>query len=143
MEDDVVGLPLTRLAGGVDQRGVLAVDRSGLAVEVGFVLIRVEDLQFVPSLQNNSAVAPALAFTAHCSRSRPLDMQLAIPEGFPGTDAAGPVDSCHSVLDLPAGLAPAFALPLRQITAIKKDDGVGRRWPWINDTRLFICSAGC
>src|SRR5688572_30283268 len=50
-KDDVVGLPFAGLAGGVHERGGVAVKCAGLSVRIGFVLIRVEHLDFVAALE--------------------------------------------------------------------------------------------
>ena len=89
LEDDVVVVPLAGLVDGVHQRGPLAVDGSGLAVGVGGVLIRVEDLQFVAALENDSAIAAVLADAVDLGRSRPFQVQLNIAKGFLGGDVAG------------------------------------------------------
>src|SRR5262249_35856264 len=57
VEDDVVGLPLAGLAGGIDQRRPLAVERGGLAVGIRGILVAVEDLDLVAAVQEDAAVA--------------------------------------------------------------------------------------
>ena len=44
MVDDVVNLPLARFAAGVDERGVLAVNRAGLAVVIRLIVVGIENL---------------------------------------------------------------------------------------------------
>src|SRR5438034_10141120 len=68
MEDDVIRLPLARRPGGVDERRVLAVDRTGLPVGIGVVLIGIEDLELVPPHQKDPAVATLLTFALHDRR---------------------------------------------------------------------------
>ena len=77
MIDDVIALPLARLAAGVDQRHGTAVQRPALAVRIGLVLIGIEDLDLVLALEEHAAVAAALAGALHLRGRRELDVQLA------------------------------------------------------------------
>src|SRR5438309_3091244 len=61
VKNDVVSLPLARRTRRVHQRGILAIDRRGLAVGVRLALIGVEDLRLVESVQENPAVSAVLA----------------------------------------------------------------------------------
>src|SRR6187200_207652 len=54
-EDDVVGLPLTRLAAGVYEWGVLLVNGRRLAVKVCLVLKRIENLHLVRAHEKDAA----------------------------------------------------------------------------------------
>src|SRR5258705_3651353 len=60
VKDDVVDLPLPRWARGVQLGRKLAVNGRGLAVGIGFTLIRVEHLHFVNTVQEDTAVAAIL-----------------------------------------------------------------------------------
>ena len=71
LEDDVVALPLARLAAAVDQRRILAVDRPGLAVGVRDVVIRVQHLHLVAAHDDHAAVAAALAVAGRRRSARP------------------------------------------------------------------------
>ena len=66
--DHVVGLPLTRLAAWRSTSGMLLVDAARLAVHVGLVLVRIENLQLVAAV----AAGPVDA------RNRPL-----LPRAWP------------------------------------------------------------
>src|SRR6478735_6043288 len=65
--DHVVHLPFAWLAAGVDERDALLVNARRLAVDVGLVLVRVEDLQLVSAVarrgggEEHAAVAARLA----------------------------------------------------------------------------------
>src|SRR5262245_3682020 len=60
--DDVVGLPFAGFATGVDQRRVLFINRAGLSVGIGLVVVRIEHLKFVTALQEDATVSAPLAF---------------------------------------------------------------------------------
>src|SRR6266516_5680510 len=75
-ENHVVGLPFARRARRVDQRRVLAVDRSATAIGVGTVLVAVEYLQFVFAEQKDTAVAPLLALTLRWRGRGEFEMEL-------------------------------------------------------------------
>lgn len=77
MEDDIISLPLTGLAAGIHQRNRPAVQRSTLTVRVGFVFIRVEDLDFIGSLEEHAAIAASLAGACNLGGRGELHMQLA------------------------------------------------------------------
>src|SRR3954470_21004842 len=61
VKDDVVGLPLAGRPARVHEWRILAVDRRGVAVGGGDVVIRVEHLHLVSSHQEYAAVAALLA----------------------------------------------------------------------------------
>ena len=60
LPDDVVAIPLARFPHGVDQRRGLFIDRGGLTVEVGCVVVRVENLDLIGS-KKEATVASCLA----------------------------------------------------------------------------------
>src|SRR6056297_2125797 len=78
--NNVVSLPLARFFAGIYKRCMLFVHTAGLAVSVSAVVVIVEHLHFVTSLQENSAVAAPLAFANYFRRSTPLNVKLNIFE---------------------------------------------------------------
>lgn len=68
VEDDVITLPLAGFAAGVYERGLVAVEGTGLTVVVGGVLVGIEDLDFVAALEVDATVPAALAFILHFFR---------------------------------------------------------------------------
>ena len=62
-KDDIETLPLARCQRGVDQRWVLPVDCSGLAVRVGDVLVGIEHLHLVEPHQEDTTITAALTVT--------------------------------------------------------------------------------
>src|SRR5262245_17500974 len=78
MIDDVVGLPFAGLAAGVYERRVLFVNRAGLTVEVGLVIVRIEHLNLVKSLEEDAAVSASLAFALELGRRGPFDETLRV-----------------------------------------------------------------
>lgn len=60
-ENDVKSLPLSRWSGDVDERHGLLVNRPRLAIGIGEVLIAIQYLQLVHSLNDDAAVAAILA----------------------------------------------------------------------------------
>src|SRR2546426_8204883 len=60
VKNDFVGLPLARRQTGVDQRRILSVNRSGLSVGVGLVLIGIQNLELVFAHQIHAAVTALL-----------------------------------------------------------------------------------
>src|SRR5262245_14042084 len=73
-ENNVITLPFAWRARGVYQRRMLFVDGSGLAVKVGFVVVRIEHLHFVMSHQEDAAVASPLTFAFDFRRRCPFDV---------------------------------------------------------------------
>jgi len=67
----------------------LAVDGSGLAIGVGFVVVGIEDLNFVIAHQEDTAVTAFLAFAVGRRGLGEFDVELAITEGSFGVDVAG------------------------------------------------------
>ena len=76
--DNIVNIPFTRLAHGICQRRRLFVDASGLSVHVGFVVIAIQNLDFIHVLQEDAAVAASLACAGDVFRYATIDMQLEI-----------------------------------------------------------------
>ena len=129
VEHDVVGLPLAGLPARVHERRVLLVNGARLAVEVGRVLVRVEDLQLVVVHQEHAAVAAALAAALDDRRRGELDVELAAAERLLRLDAAAAgLDGRDAVGDdprrRPAG--GGLADPLREVLAVEEHDRV--RW---------------
>ena len=130
MENDVVSLPLTRFAGGVDERLLPAVERSGLSVGIGLVLKAIKDLNFVVSHEKDSAVSPALPLALDGGGRGPFDVKLAGAELLFGLHVSGSANRFHRAIDdLPfAGAAlsigPVFLEALGG--AIEENNGI--RW---------------
>ena len=60
--------------------GKLSIHRRGLSVGVGFVLIRIQHLDFVEAHHEYAAIAASLIGTHRRHRLRELHMQLAVSE---------------------------------------------------------------
>src|SRR6266849_9970871 len=86
VKDDVVDLPLARRSRGVHLRRKLAVNGRGLAVGIGFTLIRVEHLHFVNTVQKNTAVAAILILAFWGIWLGEFNVELAIAEGVFGVE---------------------------------------------------------
>ena len=122
LENDVVGLPLARLAAGVHQRRALLVNRGRLAVEIRLILVRIEDLDFVDAHHEHAAVAPFLAVAHDFLGRGPFDVELAIAEGPLGVNVVLGGNRI-AVLDLPVLAVD----PLREVVAVKQHDGIAGR----------------
>ncbi len=137
LEDDVIRLPLARLARRVDGGRGLLVDGSALSVEVGFVFVGVENLQLVPLHQKHPAVPAALALSDDFGGCREFQMQLATAEPLFCLDAP-PANFGVTIFNFP--ISP---LERGQIRPIEQDDRVARgllriagihdRWFWPDD----------
>src|SRR5258706_12114160 len=88
VKDDVVNLPLARWARGVHLGRKLAVNGRGLAIGIGFTLIRVEHLHLVKTVQEDSAVAAVLILTFWRIWLLEFNVKLAIAEGVFGIELA-------------------------------------------------------
>src|SRR6267143_1339032 len=116
MEDDVVRLPLAWRPRGIDERGILAVDRACLAVGIGVVLIGIEHLELVYPHQEDAAVAALLPFALHGGRRGPLDVQLHVAEAAGRDEHAGA--GLYLDVAIPHGPfrgAAVFGAPLQEI----------------------------
>ena len=133
-------MPLAGLAHRVRQRNALLVKAADHAVDVGLVVVGVEDLQLISGVfgagrsQEQSAVATQLARAGNVFGNSPFDMELLVPEGALGLNIASGFIYCdHTVGDDPfrRGRAVLRRHPLVQILAVEQDDCVRGR-----------CSAG-
>lgn len=139
VEDDVVSLPLARRARCVHERRILAIDGGGLAISVSFVLVRIEDLNFVNSHQEHTAIASFLAFPFWRNWLIKLDVQLAIAEWLLCVDVAGFSHNFSvAVFYFPFSGAIILSEPLRKIFAVEQDDSVG--WGFAGRIRSARCS---
>src|ERR1700737_3936681 len=91
----VVGLPLPGLVHRVCQRNALLVDAAGLAVNVGFVVVRVEDLQLISGIawtrggEKHPTVATRLTGAGDVLRNFPFNAELIVPEAPLGFNITG------------------------------------------------------
>ena len=72
--DDVVHVPLTRLAHRVGEGDRLLVDATCLPVHVGRVVVAVEYLHLIQALQEDTTVAARLALARDVGGHLPFDM---------------------------------------------------------------------
>lgn len=101
-EDDVVTVPLAHGYGGVNQRRVLLVDRSGLAVGVGIASVGFEYLDLIAFLKEYTAIAALLAFLAGLLRAAPFEVQLNVFKVAAGLDeSAAGLNGHDAVFDRP------------------------------------------
>ena len=96
MENNVVALPLAGRPARIDQGRILAVDRRGLPVRVGFALIGVKYLDSIEAHQVNPTIAAVLISAVRRVGSGPLDVELAVAKGLLGFDVA----SARSYLEI-------------------------------------------
>ena len=124
-EDDVVDLPLPRRQGGVDLRRGLTINRGRLAVGVRAVVVAVEHLDLVESLEKDAAVAAFLTVTARRRGFGELDVNLHVAEFLERVDAAA-VGDHGPVGQLPCGWVADVVRPRGEVVAVEEDHGVGR-----------------
>ena len=142
-KNDVVGLPFARRFAGVDQRRRLAVDGRALAVRVSLGLEGVEHLNFVHAVDENAAVAAALACASGRGGLGKFDVQLEIGPLAARANAAAAPGLDATIPHWPGRSLPPAVLPLGKVLAIEEDLGIrGRRGvlaegrPWGDDAGL-------
>ena len=123
LEEDVVAVPFALGGGGVDEGWELAVEGAGLAVWVGFVVVALEDLDFVEAHEEAAAVAAGLALDFAACGDEPLEMDLDGAEFFLGLDGFF-IGDHDAIADEPCGWA-AVAGPGVEVGAIEEDCGIG------------------
>lgn len=129
---DVVALPLAGFAGGVSEWDCLLVQAAGHSVDIGLVVVGIEDLQFVASIagagggEEDSAVAAGLAGTGDIGGNLPLYVELVVLEAAFGLDVALCLaDSEYIAGDDPFGRRLVLVgNPFVFILAIEEDDSV-------------------
>lgn len=89
MEDNIVGLPFSGFARGIDQGFLAPIERARLAVGIGGVFIGVQDLNFILPHEEHAAVAPSLSLAFRRFGGGELKVQLAGTEFLFGLDHAG------------------------------------------------------
>ena len=126
---------------------MVPVERAGLSVEVGAVLIRVQDLDFIPALKIDPAVSPPLTLSLDFVGCRSFDMKLDIPEAFLGSNVSTTIDGDGAIVDDPFCRAALDAFPLLEMTAIEEHNGIGRCLSGLaaglDDGRLRVVGVGC
>ena len=125
--DDVIHVPLSRLAHGVHERCGLLVDTSSLTVDISAVVVAVEHLKLIHTLQIDTAVAACLSLTVDVLRYAPLYVELEVVELLLGADVAlALVHGHHAVGYSPFGRTALRVLPCREVAAVKQHDGIRR-----------------
>lgn len=136
LADNVVSLPLARLAGDIHQRRILVVERSGLTVGISVVFKGVEHLDLAPERGKDAAVAAALAAAFHLLRCGPLDVELrgaplvlALERaGFGRADRAAVFDLPFRRRIIRSGIILGnLARPVGEVRAVEKHQGVTGR----------------
>ncbi|WP_231188509.1 hypothetical protein [Haladaptatus sp. DYF46] len=122
--DDVVGLPVSFWAAGVDKRGVLAIHRGGIPICIGRILVIVENLDFVPVRQKESAVARHLVTSRDALGRLPLDVVVAVTEVLFADDGTV-ADDDVVVFDVPGtGIVPIVKGYLSVVSVSNEDGGI-------------------
>jgi WD40 repeat protein len=133
--DDVIALPLARLSNRVDERNPLLINASCLTVDIGLVVVGIENLQLVSGVaatgrrQKDAAIAARLIGPGDILGDLPFNMELEIVELAFGFDIARAARLAHrhdSIADDPIGRRFITRVhPLVQIPSIEQNDGVG------------------
>lgn len=127
MENDIVALPFARLTRSVDERRILAVNGRGLAIGISFIVVGIEDLNFVDAHQENATVAAILVLALGGRWRSELNVKLTIGERLFRIDVAGFRNDFEiAVADFPFCRFSGFCGPGGEIFAVEEDDGVGR-----------------
>ena len=128
-ENDVVGLPGARFLGGIPEWWKLAVHGSALSVGVTLVVVRIEKLNFVIAVNDDSTVATALTGTFNFGGCGELKVKLKVSEVVFGFDGTGFGFHFHvAVFDFPCDRFACFGVyPIVEIGAVEEYSGVGRR----------------
>ena len=111
-ENDVVSLPFSGLFDGIDQWWSLAIDASGHAVGVGWVVVTVEHLAFITIHEKHARIALFLGVALGVGLALPLDVELAAGV-FRLGEAVTSCDVKLAIFELPGarnGLSCLFVL---------------------------------
>ena len=88
VKHDVIHLPFSGRTARVDERRELSIDRRGLSVGIGDVLVRIEHLALVVAHEDDAAVATLLSLALRWRRCAPFDMKLHVAERASRLDRA-------------------------------------------------------
>ena len=142
-ENDVVGLPFAGTFAGVYEGRGLAVNGARLAIGIGLIIVRIENLDFVSTENIHTVVSAALAGALDFGRGGEFKVHLEIAEFILGADAPGFGGFHVIILEFPLYFLAAFTLPFGKVFSVKENDGVGRSvrllvevFPRLNDSRL-------
>src|SRR6185312_16626386 len=119
-----------RFAIRVRQRNGLLVYTAGLAVDVGLVVVRIENLQLIPVVAGSSGgekhatVAARLTASGDVRGDFPFNVKLVVFKAFLGFDVSSVLVHGHdAVVDFPfSRRLVLYRYPLIQILAIEQDD---------------------
>ena len=106
---------------------MLPVNRGRGSVGIGRIVVGIHDLDLVETHEIDPAIAASLRNPAGFGRRSPLDMELAIAEGFLCLNVPGVVELGVAVLHRPGGGLAVTLGPLGQVLAIKKNDRIRGR----------------
>ena len=124
--DDIIYIPLSRLAHGIHQGRCLLVDAACHAVYICLVVIAVQYLHLIHILQEDAAVATSLALALYSLWHTPFDVQLETAKLLFGNDIAFALVHSHdSLLHRPSCLGSTVAVgPGREVLAVKEHNGI-------------------
>ncbi len=123
--DDVVGLPFAGRAAGIHKWYRLFVNRGSLPIWIGCIVETIEHLHFVAALQEDAAVASALALSLYHGRCPPFDVQLAVAKYFFGKNIPRiGLDGHGTILHFPLGGCAVFMGEFVEIRPVEQHDGI-------------------
>ena len=122
-ENDIVGLPLQRRFAGVNEGRELVVNRTAIAHARHSNPVGIQDLDFIPSLEEHAAVTLGLSCCLRHIGCHKFKVQEMVGKPFGCHNVAGARDdSHHAVFHFPAGFAAIAGSPIAQVTAVKEND---------------------
>ena len=112
-EGDVVGLPLTGFAAGIDEWYGTTVEGAALAVGVCLIVVAVEHLDFVLTHEEDTAIASSLTIAFNFFWCGKFDVEFAGSELLFALDVAGTADGFQCAVDeFPLGWTAFFVGPI-------------------------------
>lgn len=137
LPENIIALPGTRLAGGIDQRGKLSVDRAHGAVGIGGILVVVEHLNLVEPHEKDTRVAASLALTGGWCGRLELQVKLHVAKDGDARDITGTLDDAHrAVHTLPAAGGAIQVAPVLRVRPIEENNRIRRDRVWRDDAGL-------
>ncbi|MNE44578.1 hypothetical protein D3C80_1388100 [compost metagenome] len=124
----------------------MLVKTSRTTIDIGWVVIVVQYLNFIKSLEENATIPSALSFALDELRTLPFNMELKVAEMLGCLDISSSGFYFKRIIGNCPVCIPLFALPFAQVLAVKKNNGITwdslvKCYCWRNRF-VILCIAG-
>ena len=125
--DNIIYVPFTRFTHGIGQRNRLFINTSRLTVHISRIVVAVQNLNFIQTLQKDTTISSQLAFARDVFRNTPFNMQLeAIKLLLCLNISFFLINREDTVVYIPFGRSTFHTFPLGKVFSVKQNNSIRR-----------------